>query len=108
MSTVAKKLKYLRETKRLIKEKIQSFVDMPDETPFRQYPNFIGGGAGGVGDMPIVGTKTTVTYKPFDCKVKLTSPNNTILKVLVSKPIHFYACTETEPQQIITTIMKEV
>lgn len=41
MSTVSAKLRYLNETKRLIKGAIQSQVNMPDDTVFRKYPDYI-------------------------------------------------------------------
>lgn len=42
MATVQSKLKYLLQTKDLIKKKIQYFVLMPDNTKFRKYPDYIG------------------------------------------------------------------
>lgn len=42
MATVQAKLKYLIDTKDIIKRKIQYFVLMPDWTPFRKYADYIG------------------------------------------------------------------
>lgn len=42
MATVQEKLKYLINTKDIIKRKIQYFVIMPDWTPFRKYADYIG------------------------------------------------------------------
>lgn len=42
MATVQAKLKYLIDTKDIIKRKIQYFVIMPDWTPFRKYADYIG------------------------------------------------------------------
>jgi hypothetical protein len=42
VGTIVDRFEYLIETKRLIKDKIQQYVDMPDYTPFRNYPYWIG------------------------------------------------------------------
>jgi hypothetical protein len=42
VGTIVDRFEYLIETKRLIKEKIQQYVDMPDYTPFREYVKWIG------------------------------------------------------------------
>ena len=44
MNNLCEKVDYLAETKRLIKEKIQQFNPMPEDTVFREYPDYITGG----------------------------------------------------------------
>jgi hypothetical protein len=68
MGTIADKLAYLAETKRLIKNKINDVGgNMPPETPFRQYPNYItGGGPTPPTPGPIDPVEYYNTHRPAD------------------------------------------
>lgn len=67
---IVDRFEYLIETKRLIKEKIQQYVAMPDDTPFREYVKWIGMIHGNPVKLSVV---TSVKRVP---KVNITIPTS--------------------------------
>ena len=70
VGTIVDRFEYLIETKRLIKNKIQQYVDMPDYTPFREYVKWIGMIHGNPVKLSVV---TSVKRIP---KVNITIPDS--------------------------------
>ena len=70
VGTIVDRFEYLVETKRLIKNKIQQYVDMPDYTPFREYVKWIGMIHGNPVKLSVV---TSVKRVP---KVNIQIPSN--------------------------------